>query len=125
MVRYFLFLETLPRRRGSQRRKVKISRSANVRGTIGLRSRSRSQPQYTCRYAERGTVLCVMSRLPLFDISPSISPTYTRDPKGPLRPLAGGGRSRRSHAGRLVALAAVESRALHGPGHGTRCGIWI
>jgi hypothetical protein len=107
-------------------RKVKISRSANVRGTIGSRSRSRSQPQYTCRYAERGTVLCVMSRLPLFDISPfftpSISPTNTRDPipKGPLRPLAGGGRSRRSHAGRLAAVDGLERSTdpVMGPGAG-------
>jgi hypothetical protein len=82
-----LFLETLPRR-GSRCSKSRAARTYVVAGTIGSRSRSRSQPQYMY------TVLCVMSRLPLFDIylifHPQFHPRTRATPKDPRRgrPLA-------------------------------------
>ena len=70
-----------------------------------------------------------MSRLPLFDISPSISPTYTRDPKGPTC-VPSPGAAARGAATLAGWPAAVESRERStddGPGaHGDPGGgIWI
>ena len=105
LVRYFLFLETLPRR-GSQGAQNLAQRERTWYDRwIGSRSRSRSQPQYMY------TILCVMSRLPLFDISPSISPTYTRDPKGPTCVPSPGAAAR---GAATLARRRRVSRALHG-----------
>ena len=95
MVRYFLFLETLPR-------KVKISRSANVRGTIGSRSRSRSHNR-SIHAATRNAVRYYASCRGCHYLI--VHPQFHPRTREPLRPLAGA---------RGLAGAVESSRTAHG-----------